>query len=241
MAMAYKRILLKLSGEQFAGDGRFGIDPTFVENLAKELKDVASETGVQMAVVVGGGNFVRGKDLDIKGLEPATGHYMGMLGGILNGMALVDVLEANGQPARLQTRLRMESAAEPYIRRKALKQLEKGRIVIVAGGTGNPYFTHDTAAVITALDLDCQAVLKATKVEGVYDKDPLQHADAKKHESLTHAEALSNPDINVMDNAAISFAMDHHLPIIVFSLYPAGNIKKVIMGEAIGSVVSDAR
>lgn len=236
--MKYRRVLLKLSGEQFGGGRGHGIDSDFLNNVAKELKDVAKTTGSQIAVVVGGGNIVRGKDLHIKGLETATGHYMGMLAGILNGMALVDVLEAAGQPARLQTRLRMESVAEPYIRRRALRHMEKGRIVVIAGGTGNPYFSHDTAAVITALDLGCDAVLKATKVDGVYDKDPMRHKGAKKHDFLSHTQALQDPDINVMDNSAISFALDHRLPIIVFSLLPRGNIKKVIQGKKIGTKVS---
>lgn len=235
--MKLKRVLLKLSGEQFAGSRGHGIDAEFVGDIAKELKEVATSTGAQIAIVVGGGNIMRGADVAKNGVERATGDYMGMLATILNGMALVDTLEASDQPARLQTRLGVDSVAEPYIRRRAIRHIEKGRIVIVAGGTGNPYVTTDTAAVTTALELDCQAVLKATKVDGVYDKDPLKHKSAKKLPSLSHAQVLQNPEIGIMDNAAISLAMDNKLPIIVFELL-SGNLKKVIQGKAVGSKVS---
>lgn len=228
---------MKLSGEQFAGSGEFGVDTKFVGSIAHELKDLISATKVQVAIVVGGGNFIRGANLAGHGLERATGDYMGMLATILNGMALVDTLETNGQPARLQSRLRADSVAEPYIRRRAMRHMEKGRIVILAGGTGNPFVTTDSASVVTALELDCEVVLKATKVDGVYDKDPAKHTNAKKYDSLTHAEALQNPQVNVMDNAAVALAMDNQLPIIVFELAP-GNIKKVVMGEVIGTKVS---
>lgn len=230
-------MLLKLSGEQFAGSRGHGIDAEFVSDIAKELKNVAASTGAQIAIVVGGGNFMRGAAVAKNGVERATGDYMGMLATILNGMALVDTLEASGQPARLQTRLRVDSVAEPYIRRRAIRHIEKGRIVIIAGGTGNPYVTTDTAAVTTALELDCQVVLKATKVDGVYDKDPVKHKNAKRLSSLSHAQALQNPEISVMDNAAISLAMDNKLPIVVFELL-TGNLKKVIQGQAIGSKVT---
>jgi len=232
----YKRVLLKLSGEQFAGSAGFGIDSGFINQLAKDIKEIAS-LNTEVAVVVGGGNFIRGMDIAKHGVERATADYMGMLATILNGMTLVDTLEANGQPARLQSRLRVESVAEPYIRRRAIRHLEKGRVVIIAGGTGNPYVTTDTASVTGALELECQAVLKATKVDGVYDKDPMKHADAKKHDKLSHAEALQSPQINVMDNAAISLAMDNKLPIIVFEL-SADNLKKVVQGQTIGTKVT---
>ncbi len=234
--MKYKRVLLKLSGEQFAGGQNFGINSDFINELARDIKAIA-DLRTQVAVVVGGGNFMRGADIAKKGVERATGDYMGMLATILNGMALVDTLEANNQPARLQTRLRVDSVAEPYIRRRAIRHMEKGRVVIIAGGTGNPYVTTDTAAVTAALELDCQVVLKATKVDGVYDKDPITHKDAKKYSSLSHAEALQNPQIGVMDNAAISLAMDNKLPIIIFGLSKE-NLKKVIQGKAVGSKVS---
>ncbi|MBI2589203.1 UMP kinase [Candidatus Saccharibacteria bacterium] len=235
--MKFKRVLLKLSGEQFAGIRLSGIDAKFVNNLTKELKQVIDETGAQIAIVVGGGNFMRGASISDHGVERATGDYMGMLATIINGMALVDTLESNSQPARLQSKLRVEGVAEPFIRRRAIRHMEKGRVVIIAGGTGNPYFTTDTAAVTAGLELDCEAVLKGTKVDGVYDKDPVRHPDAKKYDSISHTEALQNPEINVMDNAAISLAMDNKLPIIVFELKP-GNLKKVIEGEAIGSIVA---
>ncbi|MEK7561862.1 MAG: UMP kinase [Patescibacteria group bacterium] len=235
--MKYKRILLKLSGEQFAGSRGHGIDAKFVSDLAEELKDLLKGTNVQVAVVVGGGNIMRGAKVADHGVERATGDYMGMLATIINGMALTDTLEARGQPARLQSSLRVDSVAEPFIRRRAMRHMEKGRVVILAGGTGNPFFTTDTAAVKSALELDCDVVLKATKVDGVYDKDPALHSGAKKYDSLTHAEALRSPEVNVMDNAAVALAMDNQLPIIVFEL-KVGNLKKVVMGESIGTKVS---
>lgn len=231
----YKRVLLKLSGEQFASGRGFGIDSDFINELARDIKAVA-DLGVEVVIIVGGGNFMRGADIAKNGVERATGDYMGMLATILNGMALVDTIEAGGQAARLQTRLRVDSVAEPYIRRRAIRHLEKKRIVIVAGGTGNPYVTTDTAAVTTALELDCQAVLKATKVDGVYDKDPVKHKKARKYASLSHSEALRNPQIGVMDNAAISLAMDNNLPIVVFKLSKE-NLKKVIQGKSVGTKV----
>jgi len=233
----FKRVLLKLSGEQFAGSRGYGIDAKFVSDLAQELKDLSKNSGVQVAVVVGGGNIMRGASIADHGVERATGDYMGMLATIINGMALTDTLESLGQPARLQSSLRVDSVAEPFIRRRAMRHMEKGRVVVLAGGTGNPFFTTDTAAVKSALELNCEVVLKATKVDGVYDKDPAKHKSAKKYGSLTHAEALQNQEINVMDNAAVALAMDNRLPIIVFELKP-GNLQKVVNGEAIGTNVS---
>jgi uridylate kinase len=232
------RVLLKLSGEQFAGNREYGVDPAFIDNLANELAETISDTGAQIAIIVGGGNIMRGASVSKSGIERASGDYMGMLATIINGIALVDILEKNGVPSRLQTRLRCDAVAEPYIRRKAIRNLEKGRLVVVAGGTGNPYVTTDTAAVSTALELDCDMVLKATKVEGVFDKDPKVHADAKKHDLLTFDKVLTDPQMNVMDNAAISLAMDNSLPIVVFDLLTKGNIKRVINGEAVGTKVS---
>jgi len=233
----YKRVLLKLSGEQFAGDREYGIDPNFVNRLAKELAETIEATGVQLAIIVGGGNIMRGASVAKSGIERATGDYMGMMATLINGMALCDILENNGVHARLQTRLRADAVAEPYVRRRGLRHLEKGRVVVVAGGTGNPYVTTDTAAVTTALELDCDVVLKATKVDGVYDKDPSKHDDAKKHDVLTFDKVLTNPEINVMDNAAISLAMDNSLPIVVFDLLSHGNIRRVIEGQEIGTKV----
>ncbi len=235
-----KRILLKLSGEQFAGKKAFGIDTDFIIDLAKELHHVVTTTKAQIVIVVGGGNFLRGATLSKNEvmIERATADYMGMLATIINGMALVDILESFGQRARLQTRIRIETVAEPYIRRRAIRHLEKGRIVIIGGGTGNPYVTTDTAAVSTALELGCSIVCKATKVDGIYTKDPNKYTDAVKIDSLSHLEAIQNEHINVMDNAAISLAMDNHLPIRVFNLLTPGNIAKIINGEAVGTLVA---
>ncbi len=233
----HKRVLLKLSGEQFAGERENGIDPVFVNRLAKELAETIAATNVQLAIIVGGGNIMRGASVAKSGIERATGDYMGMLATLINGMALVDILEATGVPARLTTRLRADSVAEPYIRRRGLRHLEKGRVVVVAGGTGNPYVTTDTAAVTTALELDCELVLKATKVAGVFDKDPAKHPGAKKHDNLTFDKVLTDPEINVMDNAAISLAMDNSLPIVVFDLLTHGNIRRVIEGQNVGTKV----
>jgi uridylate kinase len=233
----HPRVLLKLSGEQFAGDREYGVDPQFVNRLAKELAETVEATGVQLAIIVGGGNIMRGASVAKSGIERASGDYMGMLATLINGIALVDILEDNGVRARLQTRLRVDAVAEPYIRRRGLRHLEKGRVVVVSGGTGNPYVTTDTAAVTTALELECDLVLKATKVEGVFDKDPRHHEDARKHDELTFDQVLTDPNMNVMDNAAISLAMDNHLPIVVFDLLTHGNIRRVIEGQAVGTRV----
>jgi uridylate kinase len=233
----HPRVLLKLSGEQFAGDRDYGVDPEFIDRLAKELAETLQATKAQLVIVVGGGNIMRGASVAKSGIERASGDYMGMLATIINGIALVDILERNGVAARLQTRLRVDAVAEPYIRRRAIRHLEKGRVVVVAGGTGNPYVTTDTGAVTTALELDCNMVLKATKVEGIYDKDPSKHADAVKHDELSFYKVLRDPDMNVMDNAAISMAMDYKLPIVVFDLLTHGNVRRVIEGEPIGTKV----
>lgn len=236
-----QRILLKLSGEQFAGKERFGIDTNFLLGLAEELHHVVQETHAQIVIVVGGGNFLRGATLSKNEMmiERATADYMGMLATVMNGMALVDILEHFGQPARLQTRITITSVAEPFIRRRAIRHLEKGRIVIVGGGTGNPFVTTDTAAVSTALELGCDIVLKATKVDGIYTKDPRTFADATKIDALSHLDAIQNANISVMDNAAISLAMDNHLPIRVFDLLTKGNIQRIVQGENIGTLVCE--
>ena len=234
----YNRVLLKLSGEQFAGDREYGVDPQFITKLAVELRETIEATGVQLVIVVGGGNIMRGAAVSKRGIDRATGDYMGMLATLINGMALVNILEDNGVPARLQTRVRADQVAEPYIRARGLRHLEKGRVVIVSGGTGNPYVTTDTAAVTTALELECDLVLKATKVDGVYDKDPNKHDDAKKHDELSFGKVLTDSEINVMYNAAISLAMDNKLPIVVFDLLTHGNIRRVVEGQGIGTKVS---
>lgn len=240
MSSSPKRILLKLSGEQFAGKNSFGIDTDFLLDLAKELHEVVKETKVQIVIVVGGGNFLRGATLSKNEvmIERATADYMGMLATVMNGMALVDILEHFGQPARLQTRIRIDSVAEPYIRRRAIRHLEKGRVVIIGGGTGNPFVTTDTAAVSAALELGCDIVLKATKVDGIYSKDPKKHSDAVKFETISHMDAIKNEHISVMDNAAISLAMDNKLPIRIFDLLTRGNIKRIATGKHVGTLVA---
>lgn len=236
--MGYKRVLIKISGELFMGERENGIDPKFVHNLAKELKQIVDSTGVEIAVIVGGGNFIRGAAVAGNGIDRVTADYMGMLATVLNGMAMVDILEKNNQPARLLTRLHVASVAEPYIRRRGIRHLEKGRIVVIAGGSGNPFITTDTPAVTTALELNCELVMKATKVDGVYDKDPVKYPDAKKIEQLSYADALASDDIAVMDQSAISMAKEHDLPIAVFDLLNKGAMQKVIEGGKVGSVIS---
>lgn len=237
--MAYKRVLVKLSGELFMGEREHGIDPKFVHSLSKEFKKIIDSTGVEIAVIVGGGNFIRGAAVAGNGIDRVTADYMGMLATVLNGMAMVDILEKNNQPARLLTRVHVASVAEPYIRRRGIRHLEKGRLVVVSGGTGNPFVTTDTAAVTTALELNCDAVMKATKVDGVYDKDPIKHANAKRIDKLTYQDALKNPDIAVMDQSAISLAEENSLPIVVFDLLGKNNMQKLIEGETVGSIISD--
>lgn len=232
----YKRILLKLSGEQLQGSRDSGIDPEFLHWLAGEIKK-AQDIGSQIVVIVGGGNLVRGEAFAKNGIERATADYMGMLATIMNGMALTDVLEQNGLEARLMSRLESDPVAEPYIRRKALRHLEKNRIVLIAGGTGNPYVTTDSASVLAAAELYCDVVLKATKVDGVYDKDPAKYPDAQKYDQLSLQQALEDPNIRVMDKSAMAMALDQHQKIIVFDLLGEGNIAKVASGEAIGTTV----
>lgn len=233
--MAYKRVLLKISGEQLAGrEG--GIDPEFVAWLATEIKK-ATESGVQMAIVVGGGNFLRGANFAGQGIERPTADYMGMLATVMNGLALMDMLEHHGQPTRVQTNIHINQVAEPFIRRRALRHLEKNRVVIVAGGLGKPYLTTDTAAASVALELDCDVILKATKVDGIYDRDPTIHPDAVKYDVLSYQEAVSNTDIMIMDKAAIGLAMEQKIPLIVFDLHRDDNILRAVSGESIGTRV----
>ena len=233
----YKRILLKLSGEQLAGDLEHGIDPAFAKWLATEIKK-AVDQGTQIAVVVGGGNWLRGATYASRGIERATADYMGMLATVMNGLALMDLCEHHGIPVRLQSNLRIEQVAEPFIRRRAIRHMEKGRVVIIAGGTGKPYVTTDTAAINAALELGCEVVLKATKVDGVYDKDPVRHSDAVKHGDLTHQDALENPDVKIMDKAALGMASDAGMPIIVFKL-EENSIAQVAGGKTIGTRVGN--
>ncbi len=231
----YNRILLKLSGEALAGGKDFGIDPEAIGQFAKEIADVAA-TGLQMALVIGGGNIFRGMAASAKGMDRAQGDYMGMLATVMNALAVQDVLEKNGCDTRVMTALSMSEVAEPYIRRRALRHMDKGRVVICAAGTGNPYFTTDSGATLRALELKCDAIFKATKVDGVYDKDPAQHDDAVKYETVTYRETMEKR-LGVMDSTAISMARDNDLPIVVFNLYEEGNIRRAANGENIGTTV----
>ena len=232
----YKRILLKLSGEQLAGNLDHGIEPEFVQWLASEIKK-AAKTGTQVAIVVGGGNWVRGAAYAAHGIERATADYMGMLATITNGLALMDMLETEGVPVRMQSNVRIDQVAEPFIRRRAIRHMEKGRVVVIVGGTGKPYITTDTAAVSAALELGCDAVLKATKVDGIYDKDPVKYPDAVKQDTMTHQDALASPDIQVMDRAALGMAADGNMPIVIFKL-AEDTISQVVGGSHIGTQVS---
>jgi uridylate kinase len=231
----YKRILLKLSGEAFAdAQHGFGIDPRIVASIARQIAD-AKNMGTELAVVIGGGNIIRGLSASAQGTDRTTADYMGMLATVINALALQDALEKEGVQTRVQTAIWMQELAEPYIRRRAMRHLEKGRVVIFAGGTGNPYFSTDTTAALRALEIDADAILKGTRVDGVYDSDPEVNPDAQRFSSLPYIEVL-NRGLKVMDSTAISLCMDHGLPIIVFNL-KAGNITRVLAGEDIGTLV----
>ena len=233
----YKRILLKLSGEVFGGRRKYGIDLEVLSVLAEEIKTV-KKLGVDIAIVVGGGNIFRGVAGAIKGIDRATADYMGMLATVINSLALQDALERSGAPSRVQTAIAMQSIAEPFIRRRAIRHMEKGRVVILAAGTGNPYFSTDTTAALRAAELDADVVLKATKVGGVYDKDPVLHKDAKKYKSMTHMELIQKR-LKVMDSTAASLCMENGIPIIVLNLTRHGNIKNAVLGKNVGTVVSE--
>lgn len=233
----YKRVLLKLSGETFLGEREYGIDPTFTSWLAKEIIK-ARKDKVEIAIVVGGGNIFRGNAAEENGLERTVGDYIGMLATIMNSLALQAALEKEGQPTRVLSAIDIKDVCEPYVRRRATRHLEKGRVVVFAGGTGNPFFTTDSAAALRALETECEIILKATKVDGVYEKDPNKHKDAKKFESISFKEALTNKDIEVMDNSAISLCMDHKIPIMIFDIHKEGNIEKAVSGEQVGTIIS---
>ncbi|GAB6888070.1 UMP kinase [Desulfothermus okinawensis JCM 13304] len=231
----YKRILLKLSGEALAGEKKYGIDLTSIDNICNDIAEVA-KMGVEIALVIGGGNIFRGVSTSAKGMDRAQADYMGMLATVMNGLALQDRLESLGLPTRLMTAIRMQEVAEPYIRRRALRHLEKKRIVICAAGTGNPYFTTDTAAALRAMELKTNALLKATRVDGVYDRDPEKDRTAQKFSQISYIDVLKK-GLKVMDSAAISLCMDNGLPIVVFNLLKRHNIKRVVLGEIVGTVV----
>jgi uridylate kinase len=233
--MAYKRILLKLSGEALIGKEGYGIDPETMGEIASELKAV-KETGTDVAIVVGGGNIYRGVRAERQGIDRATGDYMGMIATVMNCLALQDNLERLGLPTRVQTALQMAEIAEPYIRRRAIRHMEKGRIVIFAGGTGNPFFTTDTAAALRAMEIGADVILKATRVNGVYDKDPEVYQDAVFFAEITYMEVLAR-NLKVMDATAISLCMENRLPIIVFNLKDKDNMRRVVLGEPVGTIV----
>ncbi len=233
----YKRILLKLGGESFSGEKKFGIDIDRVNFISSELAEI-KEMGVQIAIVIGGGNIFRGKEASAKGINQVSADYMGMLGTVINALALQDSLEKLDIETRVQTAIEMKAIAEPYIRRRAIRHLEKGRIIILAAGTGHPFFTTDTAAALRAIELDAEAMLKATKVDGIYESDPLIDSNALKFKKLNFLEFL-NKNLKVMDATSISLCMENKVPVIVFNLNLPGNIKKVILGEPIGTIVKE--
>ncbi len=232
----YERIILKLSGEAMMGDKEFGLDPDFIFYLADEIKDAIS-LGVEIVIVVGGGNIFRGVAGSKQGMDRTTADYMGMLATIFNGMALQDALERKGVITRLQTSFEIKEIAEPFIRKRAIRHLEKGRVVITGGGTGLPFITTDTAAAMRGLELNCKAIFKATGVDGVYNKDPNKNSDAKKYDSLTFEEAFGNDDIRIIDNSALDLCRTNNVHIVVFNIYTKGNLKKAIMGEKIGTII----
>lgn len=234
--MKYKRILLKLSGEALAGKKGTGIDPEVLEALSDEIKALI-EMGVEVGIVIGGGNIHRGVAGATKGMDRTTSDHMGMLATIINSIALQDSLERKDVWTRVLTAIEMKKIAEPYIRRRAVRHLEKKRVVIFAGGTGNPYFTTDTAAALRASEIDADVILKATKVDGIYDKDPMEHSDAVRFDTLTYIDVL-NKGIKVMDSTAITFCMDNEIDIKVFNVFEKGNIQRVVIGENIGTTVS---
>lgn len=233
----YKRILLKFSGEQLAGSHGFGIDPAVARYLAGELKQI-SKDGLQIVVIVGGGNMVRGASLAGQSqIKRVTADQMGMLSGLMNAMALTDIFEAEGLPTRCLSNVYVEQLAESFSFRLAEKHLQKGRILLVAGGTGRPYSTHDTAAVLTGLELDCDVVIKASKVDGVYDKDPAIHSDAKKFDKLSFQQALENDAIKVMDKAAMGLAMEQGINVVVLDATQPGNLARFEAGESVGTMI----
>jgi uridylate kinase len=235
MGLTYQRIVLKLSGEALMGDLSYGIDPDIVQSIAEEIADVTAN-GVQVAVVVGGGNIFRGIKGAAAGMDRATADYIGMIATVMNAMTLQDALERMEVPTRVQTAISMQQIAEPYIRRRAIRHLEKGRIIIFGAGSGNPFFTTDTTAALRAAEIGADVVFKATKVDGVYDSDPRTNPNAQRYQTLNYAHVLAK-DLRVMDATAISLCKENNIPIIVFDLSVKGNIRKAVMGEPIGTLV----
>lgn len=237
MGINYRRVLLKLSGEALMGNLGYGIDPQTVQEIAQEVAEVAA-TGVQMAIVVGGGNIFRGVKAAAGGMDRATADYIGMIATVMNAMTLQDSLEQIGVPTRVQSAIAMQEVAEPYIRRRAIRHLEKGRVVIFGAGSGNPFFTTDTTAALRAAEIDADVIFKATKVDGVYDSDPHLNPQAKRFQTLTYGHVLIE-DLRVMDSTAIALCKDNNIPIIVFNVSVRGNIRRAVMGEPIGTIVND--
>jgi uridylate kinase len=231
----FKRVLLKLGGESLQGKTGYGIDPAEARHVAEQVKEVW-ELGVEIAIVIGGGNIFRGESLSKEGLDRSTADYMGMLATVINALALQNALEKAGVVTRVQTAIHMEALAEPYIRRRAVRHLERKRVVIFAGGTGNPYFTTDTAAALRAIEVGAEVILKATKVDGIYSSDPKLQKKAEKFTTIEHMDVIKRR-LRVMDSTAISLCMDNNLPIIVFNLGKRGNVRRVILGERIGTLV----
>jgi len=236
MSARYGRVLLKLSGEALMGEQQFGIDPAVASQIAKEIAEIQS-LGIQTAIVIGGGNLFRGLAASARGMDRATADYMGMLATVINGLALQDALEHAGVATRVVTAIEMRAVAEPFIRRRAIRHMEKGRVVVFAAGTGNPYFTTDTAAALRAMEMKADVILKGTKVDGIYTADPMIHKDATKYDSISYIKVLEQ-GLKVMDATAISLCMDNKLPIVVFNLRTAGNLRRVITGEPVGTTVT---
>ena len=234
----FKRIMLKVGGESLMGDREFGIDPQAAKKVAEKIRNIYTKN-VQIAIVIGGGNIFRGVAGSKKGIDRTTADYMGMLATIMNGLALQDALEKANVPTRLQSAIPMPAVAENFIRRKAIRHMEKGRVVIIAAGTGVPYVTTDTGASLHALELHCNVLMKATKVDGIYDKDPMKHKDAKRYKTLTYRDAIQKEDIEVMDTAALAMSMDNNMPVMVFKLFDSENLEEAVDGEDVGTYVSN--
>ncbi|MBZ4653544.1 MAG: pyrH [Peptococcaceae bacterium] len=231
----YRRVVIKLSGEALAGELGYGLEHKILDSIAQQVKEIVS-IGIETAIVVGGGNIWRGVSGSARGMDRATADYMGMLATVINALALQDALESRGVPTRVLSAIEMRQVAEPYIRRRAIRHLEKGRVVIFAAGTGNPYFSTDTTAALRAAEIEAEVILMAKKVDGVYDSDPKKNPDAQKFKELTYIDVL-NKGLGVMDSTATSLCMDNNIPLIIFSILEEGNIKKVLMGEEIGTIV----
>src|SRR3954454_22332377 len=236
MPAAYQRVLLKLSGEALMGEQQYGIDPAVATQIAKDIREI-QELGVQTGVVIGGGNIFRGLAASARGMDRATADYMGMLATVINALALQDALEHVGVTTRVATAIEMRAVAEPFIRRRSIRHLEKGRVVVFGAGTGNPYFSTDTAAALRAMEMKADVILKGTKVDGIYNADPMLHPDASRYDRISYLQVLEQ-GLKVMDATAISLCMDNKLPIVVFNLRTPGNIKRAISGEPIGSLVT---